>query len=250
MKTLLTFIALLSLTYASLDMSSKADVEVIDVNSASQTVSLKDKHVVMLDMTNAPTDSQVEFVDCVDGCVYKVHTLCPEGELSTDMSLQGFKQPDGTVGLATETYQKYIIMTFYCHDGELILCDRTTYEEEEAVTIPVTAEIYTEKFAGASSDGITQQFARNSTMTLTATGRWDVVFNTPHSDGDEYHVSITSSEPINTRDSPYIHVVEGTKSANGFSVYIATGDNGAGADVLANHPWSFGVRDEITVLTE
>ena len=112
---------------------------------------------------------------------------------------------------------------------------------------PNTSTIWHELYAGGSSDGVQSgSWARNSTVTRTGNGLWTVAFNAAHPDGINYNISLIGEE-TNDRDSPYMVVFQGTKTANGFNFYIGEGDNGGGADALVDHPWSYGVTVPITV---
>lgn len=114
-----------------------------------------------------------------------------------------------------------------------------------------TAEsnVYTVKYAGGSNlTGTAAEWARNSTLTRDAQGLWSVVFDTAHPDGTDYHPSIISSEDGN-RDTNYVSLIDGSKTANGFSFYAASGDNGGGADVLQNSQVSYSVSAPVSVVT-
>ena len=92
-------------------------------------------------------------------------------------------------------------------------------------------------------------FVNGATVVRNGVGQYTVTFDTPHPNGANYAVNLTSHEDGAARDSPYIHVVDGTQTAAGFDVYIATGDNGGTADVLNDTPWSFHVHHLVTVVT-
>lgn len=110
-------------------------------------------------------------------------------------------------------------------------------------------QVYVETFAGGSDDGTTQGWTRNSTVVRTVAGRWTVTFATPHPDGTDYHVTATAEESAADRDTPDITMVQGSKSSTGFQIQITTGDNGPGADVLVDSPWTFGVCAPVAVPT-
>lgn len=111
--------------------------------------------------------------------------------------------------------------------------------------------IYEEFYAGGanqnSGGGIWQ---RNVTITpLAITGTYSVVFNTPHPDGIEYHISYSGQED-NNRDNPKVTTIQGTKTANGFNLMVTGDDNGGGADFYDNNPWSFSVDAPCEILEE
>lgn len=115
---------------------------------------------------------------------------------------------------------------------------------------PVFETIYTEHYRGRTSTGVSSTFTQNVSMVRTANGRWTVTFNTPHPDGANYTPHVVAEEQSNLRDTPDITIVQGSQTANGFSVQITTGDNSGTADVYVNTPWSFGVTSPIQVITE
>ena len=124
-------------------------------------------------------------------------------------------------------------------------CDATN-EIQTLTTTPVT--IYQEQYSGGSNSKLGASiWTRNTTVTQTAEGLFTVVFNAPHADGSDYHISYEGIEDAN-RDNPKITTVEGTKTANGFDVMITVDDNGTGADVYEDNAWSFGVDAPIQVL--
>ncbi len=103
--------------------------------------------------------------------------------------------------------------------------------------------IYEEQVAGGALNvNGTQLWERNSTVTRLGEGRYRVVFNTVHPDGVEYHISVSGREDIVNRDNPKVTVVEGTKTASGFDIMVTVDDNGTGADIFEDNPWTFGVR--------
>ena len=112
-----------------------------------------------------------------------------------------------------------------------------------------TQDIYVEEYMAKTTDSQVSSATRNTTLTRTALGRWDVTFTNPHPDGVEYHPTITAEEQSANRDTPDITVVQGTITANGFSIQITTGDNGGGADVYVDTPFSLGVSAPVTVVT-
>ena len=112
-----------------------------------------------------------------------------------------------------------------------------------------TKDVYVEEYFARSEDGQTQSGNRNATITRTALGRWDVVLATAHPDGVNYHPSLTTEEQSANRDMPDISVVQGSVTANGFSIQITTGDNGGTADGYVDTPWSLGIDSPCTVVT-
>lgn len=123
-------------------------------------------------------------------------------------------------------------------------------QQIQLVVSTTTQEIYQECHAGGSEDGLQSgAWARNATVTRTALGRWDVVFNAAHPDGTNYHPSLSVHESSADRDVPKVSVVEGTKTSSGFSIQLTTDDNGGTADVYDDAQWSFGVSCPVTVIT-
>ena len=109
--------------------------------------------------------------------------------------------------------------------------------------------IYHENYAGGSANGTTQAWIRNLILTRTAVGRWNATFSGAHPDGNEYHPTITAEEQSGNRDTPDITVVQGSKTAAGFQLQITTGDNGAGADIYVDTPFTVGVDAPQNVVT-
>lgn len=123
--------------------------------------------------------------------------------------------------------------------------DLSQFEEILTVT---TRDVYVEEYAGRSSNGTTQLFARNATMTRTAAGRWTVVLSPAHPDGVNYAPKVVAEEQSNTRDTPDITVVQGSISATGFQIQITTGDNGGVADTYVDTPWTWSVNSPVTLI--
>lgn len=118
-------------------------------------------------------------------------------------------------------------------------------------TLNVTREtIYAEYYSGESSTGTNVLGTRNSTMTRTNVGRWQVRFNTPHPEGSFYTPEFSWQESGTLRDNPKIGIVQGTKNANGFDVMITYDDNGGTADIYTDHPWTYGVESPLEVITD
>ena len=118
------------------------------------------------------------------------------------------------------------------------------------VLASTTQTVYAECHAGGSTNGAAGgAWARRSTVSRLAAGRWQVAFDTPHPDGDAYHVSFSGEESNVTRDNPKFTIEQGSKTAAGFTVMITVDDNGAGADTYNDQPWSYGVACPVTVLT-
>lgn len=92
-------------------------------------------------------------------------------------------------------------------------------------------------------------FNINSSVTNTANGQYTVTFNTAHPNGANYSIVLGVEEDDTNRDARIIQVIDGSQTANGFSVMILTGDNGGTADPLVEENWSFQVAAEITVVT-
>lgn len=118
----------------------------------------------------------------------------------------------------------------------------------ESGGITVTTNDIGVDFAFANQDANTTNDAFNTTINRTGTGRYTVTFATANPT-NTYPVLFGQEEPFNTRDAVDPHVVEGSKTVNGFQVWIGTGDNGGGADVLVDEPWSFSVPISYTVVT-
>lgn len=129
------------------------------------------------------------------------------------------------------------------------LAERTGTDFVDVVLGTTSQVIYHERFAGRSADGTTSSFGRGATLTRTAQGRWTVVFSGAHTDGANYHPSLTTEEAAAVRPGPHIAVVGGSQTANGFDVQITVGDNGGANGVYTDFPWSFGVDDKTTVIT-
>ena len=113
----------------------------------------------------------------------------------------------------------------------------------------LSQQIFHENYAGRSANGTTTSFVRNSTMTRTAVGRWQVRFTGAHPQGANYTPNFEAEEESANRDTPDITIVQGTQNANGFDVQITTGDNGATADDYVDTPWSWDVESPVTVVT-
>lgn len=113
-----------------------------------------------------------------------------------------------------------------------------------------TEDVYGEVYFASSANGTTQGSVRNTTLTRTNVGRWTVALSPAHPDGVNYHPTITAEEQGNLRDTPDITVVQGTKTANGFNIQITTGDNGDGADVYVDTPFTIGVCAPTSVVTD
>ena len=109
--------------------------------------------------------------------------------------------------------------------------------------------VYVEKMFARSANGLVQSSSRESTITRTAQGQWNVVFAAAHPDGAAYHPSLTPEEQSANRDSVDIQVVQGSQTANGFKVMLTTGDNGGGEDTYVDSPWSMAVTCPIEVVT-
>ena len=117
----------------------------------------------------------------------------------------------------------------------------------DGTIVRTTSTIYSEFYYGRSSNGTTQSSSRNATINRTNSGRWDVVLASPHPDGVQYHISLTTEEQAGLRDTPDITIVQDSQTANGFSIQITTGDNGGTADSYVDAPWSFAVTAPVSV---
>lgn len=118
-----------------------------------------------------------------------------------------------------------------------------------------TATIYSACYeGGANGTGGSGLWARNATITpinppgFATSGLYNVVFDSPHPDGDEYHISLSGGESGVTRDNPKVTWVRGTKTENGFQVMVTTDDNGGSADDYNNSEWSFSVNCPVEVI--
>ena len=121
---------------------------------------------------------------------------------------------------------------------------------ELVATIAATQQtIRHERFSGGSANGTTTAWQRECTVARISAGRWQVTFAAAHPDGINYHVSFGAEEPVATRDNPKKTIEQGSKTSTGFIVMLTTDDNGAGADVYTDQPWSFGVAAPVTVIT-
>ncbi len=121
-----------------------------------------------------------------------------------------------------------------------------TISNGNSIDFPVLT-IYEETYAGGSDDGLTQTWGRNLRMGRTGTGLWTVQFATPHPDGTEYAIGFSVEEGTE-RDSVLLQIVEGSKTEDGFELFIATGDNGGNADTLRNNPFTISIDAPIEVL--
>lgn len=108
--------------------------------------------------------------------------------------------------------------------------------------------IYSEEYF-VYTNGTATTGSRNITATRTGAGSWTITLSPAHPDGTNYHISTTTEEEGNLRDTPDITVVQGTKTATGFNIQITTGDNGGTADVLVDAPFTIGIDAPVTVIT-
>jgi hypothetical protein len=120
-------------------------------------------------------------------------------------------------------------------------------------TLNVTKQTIGYSFAAAqtAANG-TNNYNTNCTVTKIAgtTGRYSVAFTSPHPNGASYPITLGIQEDLTNRDGRIAQVVTGTQTANGFDVYIGTGDNGGTADVYVEEVWYFNVTAEIEVVTD
>ena len=128
-----------------------------------------------------------------------------------------------------------------------------TWDAPTAAPAPLvtTSTVYSEEYFARTADGTTSPAANNRqmTMTRTALGQWDVVLNPAHPDGVDYHASITAEEQSANRDTPDITIVQGSQTANGFSLQITTGDNGGAVDSYVDTPFTIGIDAPVQVVT-
>ncbi len=96
----------------------------------------------------------------------------------------------------------------------------------------------------------TNAYNINCSVARLGLGRYRVTFATPHPNGANYDVVLSTDENGTNRDGNLPHVVEGTRTATSFDIYIGTGDNGTTADVLIDENWSFQVSDTMEVITD
>jgi len=119
-----------------------------------------------------------------------------------------------------------------------------------SIALNVTTETIRAPAECGTNNGTTQAWSRGGmTMTRTAAGQWSVTFASAHPDGTDYHPSITAEEQSNLRDTPDITIVQDSKTANGFSYQITTGDNGGTADSYVDTPHTLSVGFPLDVVT-
>jgi len=128
-----------------------------------------------------------------------------------------------------------------------------TWDAPAAAPAPLvtTSTVYSEEYFARTANGTTSPAANNRqmTMTRTALGQWDVVLNPAHPDGVNYHASFTAEEQSANRDTPDITIVQGSQTANGFSLQITTGDNGGAVDSYVDTPFTIGIDAPVQVVT-
>ena len=122
-----------------------------------------------------------------------------------------------------------------------------TISNGNSIDFPVLT-IYEETFAAGTDDGLTQSWARNARMGRNSAGFWTVQFAFPHPDGTDYAIAFSVEEQFANRDSILLQVVQGSKTANGFDLFLGTGDNGGTADLLVDTPFTISVDAPIEVL--
>ena len=138
-------------------------------------------------------------------------------------------------------------------DGSLTYTDEAGVEHDIQVVADVVetvAVIYEEFYAGGSDDGSTQAWGRNLRMERIANGRWNVVFGSSHPDGTDYAANILTQEGLAQSDSVLAWIIEGTKTEDGFTIQLATGDNGGTPDVGVNNAFTVSVNAPRRVLIE
>lgn len=115
----------------------------------------------------------------------------------------------------------------------------------------VSTTIYHERYAGRTNiGGLTVDFTRNSTMTRTGTGVWEVRFTGGvHPDGDNYSLGLWVGESGTDRDVAKISIIDGSLTSSGFDVQLTADDNGATADILEDNSWGWTVSAPINVLS-
>lgn len=133
-------------------------------------------------------------------------------------------------------------------DLGMFLDAKTAAILERASINPVYQDLQVEVYRGRSTNGTTQSFASNSSMIRTGVGQWTVNFTTTHPEGVNYTPHLVTEEQGTIRDTPYITVVQGSQTANGFQIQIVEGDNGGAADAYTDAPWSYGVEAPIAAL--
>ena len=85
--------------------------------------------------------------------------------------------------------------------GLVLSCNKPINKSSLDLDSGQVITIYPEVYSGRSANGTTVSFVRNSTMTRTATGRWQIRFNTPHTEGVNYSPDFESEEQSNLRDT-------------------------------------------------
>ena len=121
-----------------------------------------------------------------------------------------------------------------------------TISNGNSIDFPVLT-IYEEFYAGGSDDGRSQTWGRNVRMSRNAVGQWTVRFGSPHPDGTDYAIDFSVEEGT-ARDSVLLQVVQGSMTANGFDIFLATGDNGGTTDSFVDTPFTISVDAPIEVL--
>lgn len=120
-----------------------------------------------------------------------------------------------------------------------------------APTLTLNKQIIGYAFAAAqtAADG-TNNYNINCSITKPAltTGRYTVAFTSPHPNGANYPITLGVQEDLINRDGRIIQVVTGTQNANGFEVYIGTGDNAGDPDIYVDDVWYFNATAEIEVV--
>jgi len=122
------------------------------------------------------------------------------------------------------------------------------YPPSSSQTLNSTVTPVTAVFASAHQRVGTTAVARNCTVTRTNVGRYTVLFSSAHPDGANYEVLFGVDEDA-SRAIPKVSVVDGSKTANGFSYIVTVDDNGGAADSYNDEPASFAVLYAVGVVT-
>lgn len=118
----------------------------------------------------------------------------------------------------------------------------------DITTIVEKKTIYEEYFAWCATN-TTVVFDRNVTMTRTNVGRWQVRFDSPHTDWANYVPQLLAIEDSVNRDVPKVSMVEWTQNANGFDVQITVDDNWTAADPYVDRNRCFSVDQACEVVS-
>ena len=139
--------------------------------------------------------------------------------------------PDGTLTYVDETGKKNIVSV------------------SDGIAHPVQT-IYEEFYAVASDDGFNATWGRNMKMERIGVGIWKVYLFPDHPDGTQYVANVLTQEQANLRDSVLPWIEQGSKTPSGFTLHLVTGDNGTGADIYVDTPFTVSVNAPVNVLIE